>query len=70
MLRADVYPVHHTLGMAALAADDLRNGQLDRLSGLQHDVVLVGSGQEVIRDFRDHWCGSNLPVSNVQASLL
>lgn len=62
--------MYHSLGVVALAADDLRHGQLHRLFGLEHDGVPLDFGQKVIRDLRDNWCCSNLLVLDVQACLL
>ena len=55
--------------VAAVAADDLRHDQLNRLSHFEHHGVLANSGEKVLCDIWNNWCCSDFPVPDVQTGV-
>lgn len=62
--------LHHTLELASLVVDGLRNDKLNRLPGAQHNGVSVDSVEKIIHNLRDNRGSPDLPIPDVQTSFL
>jgi hypothetical protein len=57
--------LHHSLFMAALAADDLWHDQFKCLPDPQHHGVPLDPVEKITGDIRDHRGCSNIPLLDV-----
>ena len=62
--------LHHTLELASLAVDGLRNDKLNCLPSAQHHVVSVDSVEKIIHNLRYNRGSPNLSIPDVQAGFL
>jgi len=65
MFHSSIPPVHHSVGVVALAIDDIRNDKLNSIFGLQHNVVSVDSIKEILHNIWDNGRSSNIFIFDV-----
>jgi hypothetical protein len=70
MFHSRLSSVYHTLELASLVVDGIRNDKFNRVFDPEHYVVSVNSLEKIIHNLRYNWCSSNIFIFDVQIGLL
>lgn len=65
MFHSSIPPVHHSVGVVALAIDGIRNDKLNSIFSLQHNVVSVDTLKEILHNIWDNGRSSNIFIFDV-----